>query len=141
MTYLLDTCVLSEFFRRQPDERVVHWLSEADEETLYLSVLSIGEVQHGIERLDDSPRKKELRHWLENDLLLRFEGRILPLDIRTLLIWGELTGRLVRQGRKLPAFDGLLAANALANHLILVTRNTADFADTGVSLLNPWEGA
>lgn len=138
MTYLLDTCVLSEFTRRQPNLRVVSWLSEADEDNLYLSVLSIGEIQHGIERLEDTPRKDELRRWLEKDLLLRFERRILPLQTRTMLVWGELVGRLERQGRKIPAFDGLIAATALADDLVLVTRNTPDFVDTGVRLFNPW---
>lgn len=139
MTYLLDTCVISEFTRRQPNEQVVRWLSETDEDTLYLSVLSIGEIQHGIERLEDSPRKEELHDWLENDLILRFGKRILPLDVRTLLVWGELIGRLERQGRKIPAFDGLIAATALAHELVVVTRNTADFAPAGVRLFNPWE--
>ncbi|GAP06129.1 predicted nucleic acid-binding protein, contains PIN domain [Anaerolinea thermolimosa] len=139
MTYLLDTCVISEFTRRQPNEQVVRWLSETDEDTLYLSVLSIGEIRHGIERLDESPRKEALRYWLENDLILRFDRRILPLDIRILLIWGELVGRLERQGRKVPAVDGLIAATALAHDLVIVTRNTADFTPAGVRLLNPWE--
>ncbi len=139
MSYLLDTCVLSEFTRRQPHPRVVEWLAEADEDTLFLSVLAIGEIQHGIEKLEDSPRKEELRQWLTNDLLLRFEGRIVPLDVPVLLRWGELVGRLERQGRKLPAIDGLLAATALTHDLTLVTRNTADFEHTGVKWLNPWE--
>lgn len=139
MSYLLDTCVLSEFTRRQPHPRVVEWLSEADEDTLFLSVLAIGEIQHGIEKLEDTPRKEELRQWLTSDLLPRFEGRIVPLDVPVLLRWGELVGRLERQGRKLPAIDGLLAATALTHDLILVTRNTADFEHTGVKLLNPWE--
>jgi len=139
MTYLLDTCVISEFTRRQPNERVVRWLSEADEDTLYLSVLSIGEIQHGIERLEDSPRKEDLRHWLENDLILRFDKRILPLDVPTLLVWGELIGKLEREGRKLPAFDGLIAATALAHDLAIVTRNTVDFEPAGVRVFNPWE--
>jgi len=139
MTYLLDTCVISEFTRRQPNERVVRWLSKTDEETLYLSVLSIGEIRHGIERLEDSPRKEDLRHWLENDLILRFDKRILPLDIHVLLIWGELVGGLERKGRKVPALDGLIAATALANDLVIVTRNTVDFAPCGVRLFNPWE--
>jgi predicted nucleic acid-binding protein len=139
INYLLDTCVISEFARRQPNERVVRWLSEADEETLYLSVLSIGEIQHGIERLDDSPRKEELRRWLENDLILRFDQRILPLNVRVLLVWGKLVGGLERQGRKLPALDGLIAATALAHDLVVVTRNTADFVLAGVRWFNPWE--
>ncbi len=139
MSYLLDTCVLSEFTRRQPHPRVVEWLSEADEDTLFLSVLAIGEIQHGIEKLEDSPRKEELHQWLTNDLLLRFEGRIVLLDVPVLLRWGELVGRLERQGRRLPAMDGLLAATALTHDLILATRNTEDFEHTGVKLLNPWE--
>lgn len=139
MSYLLDTCVLSEFTRRQPHPRVVEWLSEADEDTLFLSVLAIGEIQHGIEKLEDSPRKEELHQWLTNDLLLRFEGRIVLLDVPVLLRWGELVGRLERQGRRLPAIDGLLAATALTHDLILATRNTEDFEHTGVKLLNPWE--
>ncbi|MGB9668866.1 MAG: type II toxin-antitoxin system VapC family toxin [Anaerolineales bacterium] len=138
MTYLLDTCVISEFTRRQPNKQMVDWLYEADEDMLYLSVLSIGEIRHGIERLDASSRKEELRRWLENELILRFDRRILPLDLRTLLIWGELVGRLERRGRKIPAFDGLIAATALANNLTLVTRNTVDFVDSGVELFNPW---
>lgn len=139
MTYLLDTCVISEFTRRQPNERVVRWLSETDEDTLYLSGLSIGEIQHGIERLKDSPRKEELHRWLENDLILRFGKRILSLDVRTLLVWGELIGRLERRGKQIPVFDGLIAATALAHDLIIVTRNAADFAPAGVRLFNPWE--
>lgn len=141
MTYLLDTCVLSEFTRRRPDQRVIHWLSIADEDTLFLSVLTIGEIQHGIERLDDSPRKHELRTWLMNELLPRFRGRVLSLDVQTLLVWGELTARLERQGRPLPVVDGLLAATALVHNLILVTRNHADFAPSGIRLFSPWEEA
>lgn len=140
MTYLLDTCVLSEFTRRRPDQQVVHWLSTTDEDALFLSVLTIGEIQHGIERLDDSPRKSELRAWLMDELLPRFRGRVLPLDVQTLLVWGELTARLERQGRPLPVVDGLLAATALAHDLILVTRNHTDFALTGVRIFSPWEG-
>lgn len=141
MNCLLDTCVLSEFTRRQPEERVVRWLSSLDEETVYLSVLSIGEIQHGIERLDDSPRKEALRAWLVDELIPRFDGRILPLDVPTMIGWGELVARLERQGRKMPAVDSLIAATALAHNLRLVTRNTADFYHCGVELFNPWEMA
>lgn len=139
MSYLLDTCVLSEFTRRRPDQRVVHWLSIADEDSLFLSVLTIGEIQRGIERLDDSPRKSELRTWLMNDLLPRFRGRVLSLDVQTLLVWGTLIARLERQGRPLSVVDGLLAATALAHDLILVTRNHADYSPTGIRVFSPWE--
>ncbi len=74
-----------------------------------------------------------------NDLLIRFEGRILPLETRILLRWGKLIGKLERQGKKLAVMDGLLAATALTHDLIFVTRNTADFVHTGIRLFNPWE--
>lgn len=141
MNYLLDTCVLSEFTRRQPEERVVHWLSEADEESLFLSVLSVGEVQHGVERLENSPRKEQLHTWLVHDLVARFDRRILPLDIQTMMEWGDLAARLEREGRKMPAFDSLIAASVLVHNLVLVTRNTADFVNSGAKLFNPWEAS
>jgi tRNA(fMet)-specific endonuclease VapC len=140
MNALLDTCVLSEFTRRQPQEQVIRWLSSVDEETLFLSVLSIGEIQHGIERLEASPRKEALSRWLMEALIPRFDGRILPLDTPTMLVWGGLVARLEGQGRKMPAVDSLIAATALSHNLLLVTRNTADFSSCGVELFNPWQG-
>jgi predicted nucleic acid-binding protein len=139
MNYLLDTCVLSEFTHRQPEERVVHWLSEVDEESLYLSAISIGEIRHGVERLENSPRKEQLYTWLVNDLISRFDRRILPLDIQTMMEWGELVALLEQGGRKMPAFDSLIAATVLVHNLVLVTRNIADFVNSGVELFNPWE--
>lgn len=112
MNYLLDTCVLSEFTRRQLQERLMRWLSQADEDSLYLSVLAIGEIQHDIERLEDSPRKEHLRTWLVADLITRFEGRIFPLDIQIMIGWGELVARWERRGQKMPAIDSLIAATA-----------------------------
>ncbi|GIV81130.1 MAG: ribonuclease VapC [Anaerolineae bacterium] len=138
MNYLLDTCVLSEFTKRQPKPEVVQWLAQADEQTLFLSVLSVGEIQRGIERLTESRRKDELRQWLDQALLPRFVHRLLPLDAEIMLLWGALTARLETQGRKMSAFDSLIAATALFHHLTLVTRNETDFADSGVNLVNPW---
>jgi predicted nucleic acid-binding protein len=139
MNYLLDTCVISEFTRRQPDERVIHWLDSLDEAKLFLSVITIGEIQHGIERLPDSRRKNELMTWLNDGLVERFSGRILALDVATLLLWGTLTARIEASGQPMSVMDSLIAASALHNNLILVTRNTVDFMPCGVQLLNPWE--
>jgi predicted nucleic acid-binding protein len=139
MRFLLDTCVISELAARQPDPDVVRWVDSIDEERLYLSVITIGEIKKGIERLPDSKRKSTLAEWLEGDLLLRFEDRILPIDTRVVLVWGELTADLEKQGRRMPAIDSLIAATALQGRLSLATHNVDDFANSGVAVFNPWE--
>ncbi len=84
MNYLLDTCVLSEFTRRQPDARVVAWLDAMNEEQLFISAVTIGEVQRGIQRLPESRRKTELAVWMNNGLMARFAGRIVSIDAATM---------------------------------------------------------
>ena len=139
MRFLLDTCVISELVAMQPDPDVVQWVDGIDEERLYLSAITIGEIKKGIERLPDSRRRSTLVEWLEGDLLIRFEDRILPIDTRVMLVWGELTADLEQKGRTMPAIDSLIAAIALQGGLSLVTRNEDDFANSGVALINPWE--
>ena len=139
MTYLLDTCVLSEFTRHKPDENIIHWLESIAEEKLAISVITIGEIQSGIERLPESHRKTELHHWLNNGLIERFDQRILPVDTQTMLIWGSLTARMRATGQSMAVMDALIAATALKNNLVIATRNTADFQPCGVQLVNPWE--
>jgi predicted nucleic acid-binding protein len=139
VNYLLDTCVLSEFTKRQPDVGVVHWVGEADEAGLFLSVLSIGEIKHGIARLPASPRKDELDAWLSDELLPRFKSRLLVLDAETMLLWGGLVSRLRQAGTPIPVMDSLIAATALYHHLTLVTRNEADFGPADVPVINPWQ--
>lgn len=139
MRFLLDTCVIAEFVARQPDPGVVRWIDSIDEERLYLSAITIGEIKKGIERLPDSGRKSVLAEWLEGDLLIRFEDRILPTDTRVMLVWAELTADLEKQGRGMPAIDSLIAATALQGRLGLVTRNEEDFANSGIGVVNPWE--
>ena len=138
MRYLLDTCVISELVAKHPNPRVVGWVDNVDEGTLYLSALTIGEIKKGIEKLPASSRKSALAEWLEDGLLIRFEGRILPIDAPVALVWGKLTADLERQGRPIPAIDSLIAATALQGQLSLVTRNEADFAGCGVAVINPW---
>ena len=138
MNHLLDTCLISEFKKKQPEPKVVAWLDVQLEETLFLSTVTIGEIQKGISRLPVSKRQTELARWLE-DLVYRYDDRILPLDTAVMRQWGQLTGALEKQGRALPLLDSLIAATALTHGLILVTRNEDDFAGTNVSLLNPWQ--
>lgn len=138
MNFLLDTCVLSEFTRHQPDPKVIGWLDQVDEECLFLSAITIGEIQRGVERLVESNRKTQLQLWMNEGLLRRFSPRILPLDTPAMLMWGSMTARMEISGRPMPVMDSLIAATALANHLALVTRNSADFLDCGVQVINPW---
>jgi tRNA(fMet)-specific endonuclease VapC len=138
MRYLLDTCVISELIARQPTPSVIQWVDSVNEEMLYLSSITIGEIKKGIERLGVSDRRRVLAEWLEDELLVRFKDRILPVDTDVMLAWGKLVADLEKQGKPMPAVDSLLAATALQGELVLVTRNEGDFVHSGVTVLNPW---
>jgi toxin FitB len=138
VNYLLDTNVISELVSARPNQRVLEWLDAVHPQRIFLSVITVGEIQKGIEKLDDPARRERLAAWLHQDLLSRFAGQILEINAETMLTWGSLNARLERLGRPIPAIDGLLAASALQGGFTLVTRNSAHFAGTGVPLLNPW---
>lgn len=137
--YLLDTCVLSELVKPQPQQTVVDWVIHQQESTLFISVLTLGELQKGIAKLIDSHRKTYLQTWLDGDLSCRFAGRMLEVTPEIARAWGMLQGQLERQGKKMPVIDGLIATTALTHDLVLVTRNIADVQRSGVSIFNPWE--
>jgi tRNA(fMet)-specific endonuclease VapC len=139
MSFLLDTCVVSELVAKRPHPWVVRWVDSVNPDSVYLSVVTIGEIQKGIEKLCDAERKAALTSWLQDELLVRFRDRIVVLDVGALLEWGTLTGRLEAQGTPMPAVDSLLAATALLGRFVLVTRNEADFLRSGVEILNPWK--
>ena len=109
-----------------------------DQDNIFLSVVAIGELKKGIEKLPGSRKKKDLISWLENDLLVRFGERIIPLDLPVMLVWGTMVAELEKAGTPLPAIDSLLAASASQRGLTLVTRNTKDFEPAGIPLINPW---
>lgn len=138
MNYLLDTCVISELVAKQPNPKVIAWIDSIEETRLYLSVITIGEIRKGIEKLSSTPRKATLREWLDDQLLVRFGDRIVPLDTQALLHWGQLVAILETKGKPMAAMDSLIAASALSRDLTLVTRNTDDFKYSGVSIANPW---
>jgi len=136
--YLLDTNCLSELVRLKPEPRVVHWMDSADEATLYLSVLTLGEIRKGLAALPESTRRTRLEAWLAVDLQARFAGRIVPVDAAIADRWGSIAAQAKRRGQALPVIDGLLAATALQNNLIVVTRNASDFQQSLVQVFNPW---
>jgi len=138
MTYLLDTCVISELVAKQPNQQVLDWLDAQAPDTLYLSAIAIGEIAKGISKLTASKRKESLTTWLNETLPHRFEHRIVSIHVSTMVLWGNLVGQLELWGRPLPVIDSLIVAIALQNSLSLVTRNENDFVGTGVVIVNPW---
>ena len=138
MRALLDTCLLSELARREPDAGVIAWLSRQDERDLFLSTLTLGELHRGARQVTDARRRRRLDEWIERDVVARFGARLLSIDTAVALRWGELHADAHAHGGVLPAVDSLLAATALTHGLSVVTRNTPDFDRTGVSTVNPW---
>ena len=139
MKYLLDTCVISELIKPQPNRSVVSWLQSQTENDLYLSVLTFGEIEKGIEKAANEARKSKLKLWVEEDLKQRFKGRILAIDLDVCTKWGEIQARTELLGKPVPSIDGLIAISALVNNCIMVTRNVKDMQQSGVELFNPWK--
>lgn len=137
MSYLIDTNVLSELRRKAPAPTVVRWFAQRPAGTLYLSVLTLGEIRKGIEALADVPRRLVLLDWLETELPAFFSGRILGIDVAVADRWGRM---VAAAGRPLPAIDSLLAATAAHHGFILVTRNLRDVQGLGVQVVDPWAG-
>ena len=138
MPFLLDTNALSEFLKKDPNQSVIRWFSQNEDSDQFLSVISIGEIQKGISRSPSSRRRSELQKWLE-ELIVRYDERILPFDLNVARRWAEMLVRLEKKGRKPPILDGQMAATALEYDLTVVTRNVVDFTPSGVRVLNIWE--
>jgi predicted nucleic acid-binding protein len=137
MNFLLDTNVVSEWVKPQPNLSVIAWLDEVDEDRVFLSVITLTELRYGIARLAAGKRRKRLEDWLKHELPLRFEGRVLDIDPAVANACGELMARQETIGRRLEAMDAYLAATAEVYGMTLVTRNDTDFEGI-VSSLNPW---
>ena len=139
MNYLLDTNIISEFASSAPNSDMMTWLQEHQQDNLFLSVITIGEIQQGIERLPISKKRTRLTNWLHNTLLVIYADFILPLDTPTMLQWGAMTAQLIKKGRKMPVMDALIAATTVTHDLTLVTRNISDYQYTNIPLINPWQ--
>jgi hypothetical protein len=138
VNYLLDTCLISELVKKEPNPAVVDWLDKQDEQTLFLSVLTLGELQKGISKLPAGAKKDELQVWAEHDFVERFTGRIIDIDLETALFWGKLQGESEQRGERLPVMDSLIAATATVHGLIVVTRNIRDIERCSARVCNPW---
>jgi predicted nucleic acid-binding protein len=137
--YLLDTNVVSELVRPNPDANVVAWVRAVDETCFYLSVLSFGEIRRGVEQLPQGPRRERLRLWLKIDLTDRFKGRILDIDRRIAEIWSMIMARGAAASVRLPTIDTLIAATAERHGMVVATRNLRDFGFAAVAAVSPWD--
>lgn len=137
MSWLLDTCALSEYAKKSPAQKVIAWLDEQDETSLYLSVITLGEIEKGILKLRaaDLRRSQKLTAWL-GKVEQRFAGRILPLDIAELHVWAQIATHSELAGQPLPVMDGLMMATAQCHGLTVVTRNVQELYP---QVFNPWE--
>jgi len=137
--YLLDTNIPSELVRPKPSPCVLKWLDAQEEESLFICVVTLGEIKKGITLLPAGKRRKFLEDWYIDELLPWFEGRILSVSAPVAERWGELDGLRQLEGNPLNIADGMIAATAFEHGLTLVTRNINDFVGLGVSMINPWE--
>jgi len=138
MNFLLDTNVISEGMKERPNSGVVKWVAEADEDRLFISVVTLAELRHGVERMPAGARRNRLATWLKDDVPARFDERVLPVDIQVAEAWGRTVAKREASGRPIGAMDAFIAATAERNDLALVTRNARDFEGLGLRLLNPW---
>jgi len=138
MSWLLDTCALSEYAKKAPAPKVIAWLDEQDETSLFISVITLGEIEKGILKLraNDPIRSQKLTAWL-GKVEQRFAGRILPLDAAALHVWAQIAAHAELAGQPTPVMDGLLMATAQCHGLTVVTRNERDFAPYP-QVFNPW---
>jgi tRNA(fMet)-specific endonuclease VapC len=140
LKYLIDTNIISEIISKQPNQNVLDFFNTLDSKNLYLSVITIGELKYGIDRLPDSKRKTQLNKWFET-LLIKYQPNIIDIDIETMIIWSNINKQTKEKGITLTIMDSLIASSALNHNLILVTRNIKDFYHIkNITLLNPFEG-
>jgi toxin FitB len=139
--FLLDTNVVSELAKAQPNMSVVRWLHEADEDSLFVSVITVAELRYGVQRLAPGARRERLDVWIREQLTERFEGRLLVVDEEIAETWGQLMAVSETHGRRMSVMDCFLAATARVHRITLVTRNVEDFSGFGGEVCDPWSPA
>ena len=137
MNFLLDTNAVSEWVKQRPNPGLIRWMESADEDRLFLSVISLAELRHGVERMAVGARRSRLEQWLRDELPLRFEGRILAIDASIAEAWGRIVSRSEALGRPIGAMDAFLSATSEIYRLTLVTRNVSHFPLVK-AVVNPW---
>lgn len=137
MNFLLDTNAVSEWVKPRPNPGLIRWMNEADEDRIFLSVVTLAELSYGIDQMPESARRRRLEQWRQQELPLRFEGRIVPIDEKVAETWGRTVSRTESAGRPMSAMDAFLAATAEVHQFTLVTRNVSHFRLLR-DVVNPW---
>ena len=137
MKYLLDTCAISEFTKPEADTGVIEWFNDVNSDDLYLSVINIGEIKKGINKLPASKKKQDLLFWLET-LFEDYHNRILTVDLAVMENWSLIVANAEKKGQPVVSMDSIIAAVAYTHHLTLVTRNERDFYACNIPMINPW---
>ena len=138
MSYLIDTCCISELVKKEPNPNVVKWFADQDELSMFLSAITFGVLRQGIEKLTDSKKKKQLYRWVKEDLKHRFKNRILNINLEEANKWSEILAAADKNRRPLSAIDSFIAFTALVHDFSVVTRNTKYMEGSGVEVINHW---
>jgi len=138
VNYLFDTCVISEVQKKIPNQKVLDWIDGIEDERIYISCITIGEIKRGIVSVDDENKRTRLIRWYEDDLLAKFGDHIVPIDTGVMEVWGSVIGDLDKKDLSMPLMDSLIGAIALHKRLAVVTRNVDDFIQIGARIVNPW---
>jgi predicted nucleic acid-binding protein len=131
--------VISELIAAVPNREVLDFVNHLENSDIYLSVITIGEIKFGIENVQSSTKKEQLFNWLHDDLLVKFEGKIVDINIEVMLAWGALSHKSKKSGKPLPLMDSLIAATCAAFDFTLITRNEKDFQNLNIQIMNPYK--
>jgi predicted nucleic acid-binding protein len=137
MRVLMDTCVISELIKTPPDRNVLAWFERTGEEDIYISCLTLGEIEYGIGRLPDGKKKNDIALWFR-DLKEQFREQTIPVTVEISLRWGAIRADVQKKGYDISVVDGIIAATSICGNFILATRNISDFRHVGVDIINPW---
>jgi toxin FitB len=140
LKYVLDTPLLAELMRARPDDWITHWIDAFNEDEIFLSVVTIKEINNCIEKIEAIDQREKLQSWVKNELLKRFNGKIIPVDEAILTEWKKLADETKTAGKPLSALDGLIAATVRARGMVLITYNRELFSEAGIEVSDPWQG-